>query len=108
MNVFCGVSCQAEDYYNRQTGSPHALETITSYLGMASVFFHNNQSPWTSPEFLEFFGQWEKKEKLSHLDLTQELKHCLKLCAASGFIQALFSEQFVDRWLCSEFPALIS
>ena len=50
--MFCRVSCQAEDCYNRQPGSRLALETLTFNVGTASVFLHSNRLTWPLPEFL--------------------------------------------------------
>lgn len=106
--MFCGVSCQAEDCYNRQPGSRLALETITFNVGTASVFLHSNRLTWLLPEFLEYFGQtMRKKGKAfsfgfhSRVQVLPEALHCRWF--HSGFV--LWT---ICRWLCSEFPAVIS
>lgn len=60
--MFCGVSCQAEDCYNRQPGSRLALETVMSNTGTPFVSLHSNRLTWPLPEFLEYFGQTMRAE----------------------------------------------
>lgn len=84
-----------------RTGSNNILR------GMVSVFLHGNQLALTLPEFKKNFGQTMREiQRLSHLDLTQELKYYLKLCATNGFIWALFCKQFVNGCVQNSQPSL--